>query len=166
MADNLKSIIDNLQRTELIRSNPQLVDTLTLINRYGENNFSKAYLLGLFFKNKISSDHLPSADKNELIYTIKENNLGTYFYLKTKPASNRLGIIAYVFLLGGLPLMITGIAQLINHSYSFVAGVKYPASMILEGGYKLILGLIMFVGGIIQLRYQNKRKKFYKSLTI
>src|SRR6185312_15375571 len=104
MADNLKYLIDNLKKVKIISSNPGLINTLTSINQYSENDFSKAYFLGLFFKNKFDSVNLSPVEKNKLIDTIKENNLSSYFYLKTKPANNRLEIIVYVFIFGGLPL--------------------------------------------------------------
>lgn len=163
MADTLTNLIDTLKRTSIIGSQPSLAATLTAIDKYGDNNFWKAYLLGHFFKSKIDSDKLLPADKSTLINTIKENNLDSYFYLKTKPKNNQLGFILYIFIIGGLAVIIAGTIQLINGDFWYGLGTKYIVPIVREGGYKIILGLIMFVGGLIKLIRENKRNTFYKS---
>ena len=164
MADILTNIIQTLKRTAIISSQPSLVATLTAIDKYGDNDFSKAYLLGHFFKSEIDTDKLLPADKNILISTIKQNNLDTYFYLKTKPKNHQLGFILYIFIIGGLAVIIAGTIQLINGNFWFGLGTKYIVPIVRECGYKIILGLIMFVGGLIKLRHETKRKLFFKSI--
>ena len=75
MADIVSNLIQTLKRASMIGSQPSLVATLTAIDKYGDNDFSKAYLLGHFFKSEIDTDKLLPADKNILISTIKQNNL-------------------------------------------------------------------------------------------
>jgi len=163
MSDNLKYLIDKLKRTSIIGSQPYLVSTLADIDKYGDNDYSKAYLLGHFFKSKMDTDKLLPSDKNILINTIKENNLSDYFYLKTKPKNDTLGFVLYIFIIGGLAVIVAGTLQLNNGNFWFGLGTKYIVPIVREGGYKIILGLIMFVGGLIKLRYVTKRKLLYKS---
>lgn len=163
MADNLTYLIQTLKRSEIIASQPYLITILNAIDKYGENDFSKAYLLGYFFNTKVDSDKLLPQDKNILINAINDNNLTTYFYLKIKLKNNRLGIILYIFIIGGLAVIIMGIIQLINGNFWYRLGTKYIVPIIREGGYKIILGLILFVGGLIKLQYETKRKLFFKS---
>ncbi len=163
MADILRNLINILKQTSVIASQPSLVAILTDIDKYGDNKFSKAYLLGHFFKSQIHTDKLLPADKNILINTIKGNNLENYFYLKTEPKSDQLGFILYIFIIGGLAVIIAGIIQLINGNFWYGLGTMYIVPIVREGGYKIILGLIMFVGGLIKLRHERKRKLFIKS---
>lgn len=130
MKYNLKNIIDNLKQSGSINSDPHLIGILNSINKYGENDYSRAWLLGLFFKNKFYLADLPPTEKNKLIHFINENRLGNYFYLKEKPREDTLGIVIYIFLSGGILLLIVGVLDLINHKYSFVEGVRFPAPMI------------------------------------
>lgn len=164
MADIVSNLIQTLKRASMIGSQPSLVATLTAIDKYGHNDFSKAYLLGHFFKSKIDTDKLLPTDKTILINTIKQNNIDTYFYLKIKPKNDQLGFIVYIFIIGGLAVIIAGTIQLINGNFWFGFGTKYIIPIVREGGYKIILGLIMFVGGLIKLRHETKRKLFFKSI--
>jgi hypothetical protein len=163
MADSLNHIIDTLKRTTIISSQPTCFETLNSIDKLGDNDFDKAYLLGHFFKYKVDSDSLPVETKTLLIDTIKRNNLDTYYYLKAKPDGDNFGKLIYLFMLIGLIAIIAGTIQLSNGNYSYGLGTKYLVPILREGGYKMILGLIFFVGGLIRFRHQIRKRQFLKS---
>lgn len=163
MADSLNYIIDRLKRTTIISSQPTYFETLNSIDKFCDNDFDKAYLLGHFFKYKLDSDSLPADTKNLLIDTIKRNNLDTYYYLKAKPDDDIFGKLIYLFMLVGLIAIIGGTIQLSNGNFSYGLGTKYFVPIIREGGYKIILGLIFFVGGLIRFRHQIRKRHFLKS---
>lgn len=163
MADNLKYLIDRLKRTKIISSQPTYFETLNSIDKFADNDFFKAYLLGHFFKYKLDSDCLPADTKIFLIDTIKSNNLDTYYYLKTKPDNDIFRNLVYLFILVGLIAIINGTIQLSNGKYSYGLGTKYLVPIIREGGYKIILGLVFFIGGLIRLRHEISKRHFLKS---
>ncbi len=163
MADSLKYLIDRLKRTRIIASQPIHVETLSSIDKFADNDFYKAYLLGYFFKYNLDSDILPANDKTFLIETIKSKNLDTYYYLETKPDGDIFGKLIYLFVVIGLIAIISGTIQLSNGDFWYGLGTKYLLPIIREGGYKIILGLVFFVGGLIRLRHEIKKKHFLNS---
>jgi hypothetical protein len=163
MADSLSLLIKRLKRTTIISSNAELVETLVSIEKFASNSFDKAYLLGHLFKYKLDSDNLRSDDKDFLIDTIKNNKLETYFYLKSKPQIDSLNFLIYIFIPIGLIAIILGVAQLINGDFWYGLGTKYLVPIIREGGYKIILGIVLLVGGLFRFGYERKRKKFLNS---
>ncbi len=163
MPNSLRFLIDRLKQTKIISSHPAYIETLDSINKFADNDFSKAYLLGLFFKTKLDSDNLPPDDKSFLIDTIQSKNLGAYFYLKTKPEGDYWEILTYIFIVGGFIAIVLGTLQLINGDFWYGLGTKYLVPIIREGGYKIILGLVFLIGGLFRLRHEIKKKQFLKS---
>lgn len=163
MADSLKYLIDRLKGTRIIASQPIHCETLSSIDKFADNDFYKAYLLGHFFKYKLDSDNLPADDKTFLIETIKSKNLDAYYYLKTKPDGDIIGKLIYLFILVGLVAVIAGTIQLSNGDFWYGLGTKYLVPIIREGGYKIILGLVFFIGGLIRLRHEIKKNRFLNS---
>lgn len=163
MADSLKYLIERLRSTKIISSQATHFETLNSIDKFGETDFYKAYLLGHFFKYKLDSDNLPPEDKIFLVDTIKSQNLDTYYYLKTKPNSPGFGKLIYVFILVGLVAIILGIIQLINGDFRYGLGTKYIVPIMREGGYKIILGFVFFIGGVIRLRHEIRKRHFLQS---
>lgn len=163
MADSLKYLIDRLKQTSVVKSQTTFVDTLSCIDKFADNDVGKAYLLGHFFKYKLDSDRLSPDDKKLLIETIKSKNLDSYYYLKTKPASDISGKFNFLFILVGLVAIVAGTIQLSNGTFWYGLGTKYLVPIIREGGYKIILGLIFFVGGLFRLRHEIKKAQFLQS---
>ena len=163
MTDSLKYLIERLKQTKIITSQPSYFETLNSIDKFADTDFYKAYLLGHFFKYKLDSDNLPAIEKSFLIDTIKSKNLDTYYYLKTKPNNDTFGKVIYFFILFGLIAIIGGTIQLVNGDFWYGLGTKYLVPIIREGGYKIILGLIFFVSGLIRLRHEIKKRNFLKS---
>jgi|JI6StandDraft_1071083.scaffolds.fasta_scaffold117106_2 hypothetical protein len=163
MADTLKYHIDHLKQTSTIASDPNFLEILNSIDTFSNNDSDRAYFLGHFFKYKLDSSKLHSTDKTFLIDIIKSNNLDKYFYLKSKPDSDNYGKLIYLFIVVGIIGIISGTIQLINNNYSYGLGTKYLVSIIREGGHKIILGLVFFVGGLIRLKYETRKSKFLKS---
>jgi hypothetical protein len=163
MADSLKYLIDRLKRTRVIASQQIHFETLSSIDKFADNDFYKAYLLGHFFKYKLDPDDLSADDKTFLIDTIKSKNLDAYYYLKTKPEGDIFGKLIYLFIIVGLVAIIAGTIQLSNGHFWYGLGTKYLVPIIREGGYKIILGLVFFVGGLIRLRHEIKKRHFLNS---
>ncbi|MBX2925663.1 MAG: hypothetical protein KF746_25925, partial [Chitinophagaceae bacterium] len=163
MADSLKYLIDKLKRANIILSQPIFFETLSSIDKFSDNDFNRAYLLGHFFKYKLDSDNLLPEDKAILIDTIKSKNLDSYYYLKTKPNSYGFGKLIYLVIIVSLVAIIAGTVQFINGSFRYGLGTKYLVPIMREGGYKIILGLIFFFGGLIRLKYEIKKRQFLKS---
>lgn len=162
MADSLKYLISRLKQTKIITSEPAYFEALTSIDKFANNDFNKAYLLGHFFKYKLDSDKLTADDKRLLIDTIKSKNLDSYYYLKTKPGDELYGKSLYLFLVVGIISIIIGTIQLIYGDFWYGLGTKYLVPIIREGGSTIIVGLVFFIGGLIRLKYEIKKKHFIK----
>lgn len=162
MSDSIKYLIERLKQAKIISSQKGYIDTLNSIDRFSDNDFHKAYLLGYFFKYKLDSDNLPANDKRFLIDTIKNQNLDTYFYLKTKPDRHVFGKLTYLFILIGFIVIIVGVIQLVRGEFWYGPGTKYLVPIMREGGYKIILGLIFLTGGLTRLKYEIKKRHFLK----
>ena len=162
MATPISILIRRLKRTAEISSNREFVSLFSEIDKYGDDDRMKAYLLGGFFKHQFDSDNLSKADKKFLINTIKEQGLDNYYYLKDQPENpDYMFLFLFVIITGGLALISAGFYQLLTGSFTFVVNARFLQPMFREGGGTIILGLIFFIGGIIQLRLQLKRRKFF-----
>lgn len=164
MTDKLTSLIYKLKQANIIKSQPNYIETLSAIEKFADNNFKKAYLLGYFFKNTLNPDKLSIDDKNYLFDTIKKNNLENYFYLKSKPETDSFPKYIFIFIIIGIISIIKGTIELIDGDFWYGLGTMHLVPIIREGGYKIILGLILLIGGLIRLKYENKKRRFIKSL--
>jgi hypothetical protein len=142
MSNSFSNILDRLKQASPIKSAPDFLAIIDNINRYCEQDTTKAYFLGYFFKHHFDSDNLGRVDKDFLIAEIKQRNLSNYFYLKEKPNANRFPIQLYVFILGGVVIIGIGIMQLTTGYFTFLVNSKYQTLVFQEGGYYLIFGLI------------------------
>ncbi len=138
---------------------------LTAINKFSENDALQAYLLGNFFKHRLDSDNLLPQDKDILVNTIKQRSLESYFYLKTKPDDDTLGLLTYILAIGGTLAIIGGSIQLMNGSFSYGLGTKYLVPVMREGGFFVTIGIGLLSAGIIRLRHDRQKKILIKSLT-
>ena len=163
MPKKLSYVIDYLKQTSPINSNSKFVSIFNDIDKYCENDKVKAYFLGYFFKYHLDSDNLDPADKEFLISEIKTGKLPDFFYLKYKPKLETFPFYLHAFLILGLGSLIVGILQIKTGYYSILINAKYQTPVFREGGYYIMFGLICFVGAILSLRFERKRKKFIKS---
>lgn len=166
MSNSFSYVLNRLKKSDQIKSEPIFLAIINNIDRYCEQDTTKAYFLGYFFKHHFDSDNLDQADKDFLISEIKERNLSDYFYLKEKPEANRFPIQLYVFILGGIVLIGIGIMQLTTGYFTILVNSYYQTPVFREGGYYIIFGLILFVGGVLSYKFESKRKRFIRSFLI
>ena len=105
-------------------------------------------------------------NKSAVIHTVREKKLESYFYHKSQPNFEISIFLSWVFLITGFLISIFGLVAVINNYFSIGIGTKYLVPIIRGGAFDLILGLILFGGGLIRLSYEIKRGKFIKSLTV
>jgi hypothetical protein len=166
MADTLQHLIKELKETASINSHTSLIDYLTKIEKYSRDEIEKAYLLGQFFKNKFDPDNLPDDKRKLLLNTIKSAKLENYYYAKQQPERDQLDIFSLILFIGGLFVIAAGIIQLINGNFWVGLGTKYLAFVVREGGQKVILGVLLFIGGFIRYKYEKKKKRFMAALRL
>ena len=152
--DNLYPLFDRLRRSTPIKSNPKLVELLYKIEKSSTDNQTLAYLLGLFFQNKIDSDNLIKEDKEYLLAVLKHNGLLDYYYLKNIPSNFTL-YLEYVLLVCGLMAIIAGIVQLDTGGYWVGYNLRYLQRVVDDGRWKLLLGIFFIIIASI-LFYQHK----------
>jgi hypothetical protein len=78
--------------------------------------------------------------------------------------TDRFMLMVYILTIAGVLAIPAGIVQLNNGDYSYGLGAKYLVPVIREGGYKVILGIIMLVGGLIRINHERKKKIFIEAL--
>lgn len=166
MASNLKQFIDELIKTPLLISQPKLIDCLAGINKYGDDDNERTYLLGLFFKYKLDSDKLAPEEKKKLIKTIKELNTESYYYLKETPTKDMMKWFTYVLIIAGFAGIVAGIIQMINGNFTYGINTRYLQPVIRGGGYKIIIGLLLCIGGLIRLQFELQKKKLLNELHV
>lgn len=166
MSNKLSYVINYLRQTYVISSNPHFVSIFNNIEKYCENDKVKAYFLGYFFKTHLDSDNLDPSDKEFLISEIKNQKLSDFFYLNEKPHIETFPFYLYAILVLGTGSLVVGILQIRSGYYTFLVNAKYQTPVIREGGYYLMLGLISFIGAILSLKFERKRKKFIKSYLV
>lgn len=164
MPQELKEYINNLCKTNFIASHPKLGKQLMDINKLAENNSEKAYLLGLFIKNKIDNRTKLEENITELVRIIKNENLEQFYYIKEKPVDEKLKLFSIIFIPVGIVGVFAGIVQLTKGNFIYGIGTKYLVPIIREGGYKVILGLILCVGGLLRLKHELQKRTLLKTL--
>jgi len=166
MADSISYIFTSLKQDPAIKLQPDLYQALSDIEKYFDHKTTKIYLLGYFFKHKLDSDNLNPGNKKLLITEIKKANLEDYFYLKENPGGIRSAVLMYidfVFIVLGWVLIGVGVYELNSRYFSFLISAKYQTPVFREGGYYLIFGIILFIGGILHYRFERRKNRFIKS---
>ena len=158
MTDTLRNIIEELKKTPNINSNPDLGDCLTKIEKYSHDEKEKAYFLGQFFRHKFDSNNLPDDTRKLLKSGIKTSQLESYYYSKQQPEKNHFDIFSLILFIGCVSVIVAGIIQLINGNFWIGLGTKYLTFVIREGGQKVILGMLLLIGGFIRYRYEKKKR--------
>src|SRR5688572_2230247 len=163
MSKNFSYVLKRLKQTSPLNQHSDFISLFDNIDKYCENDKVKVYFLGYFFKHQFNSDNLEPQDKQFLISEIKERNYSDYFYLKEKPQLETFPFYLYAFLILGLGSLIVGVLELRSGYFTFLVNAKWQTPVFTDGGYYIMFGLICFVGSIMSLRFERKRKKFIKS---
>ena len=164
MEEKLQAIIKELQKVPVIRANHLLFDCLKKVEYYSGNENERAYLLGLFFKNRFDINLLPAYAKKLLQRSLKSSGLESYFYLKQQPENSQLHILSLIFFVGGILVTAAGLIQLINGNFWVGLGTKYLAFVVREGGQKMILGFLLFIGGLVRYKFEKRKREFIATL--
>lgn len=158
MNESLQSIVEKIKSSFFIQSKFELARDLSKINKYAANEEERAYFLGCLFKKKALTKELPPEFSKALNAAIKSQKLGDYYYLKTKPEKEYLGALSLIFLIGGVCAIAFGIIQLLDGKLITGVNLRYLTFVVKNGGYKVLLGVVLLIGGFI--RYNHERKKW------
>jgi hypothetical protein len=156
---NFKPLFDRLKKSSEIHNNVILQSTLSEIEKYSNSNKEKVFMLGHFVKS--NSVGLSDETKADILKEIRNSKLERYFSFKTDNHDN-IGFMSfvYIFSFGGILLVIAGVIQLIRGDISYGLSFKYLLPIIKEGGSLVIFGLIVFIGGLIRIKHERRKKKF------
>lgn len=163
MSKSISNIITNLKQTAPLNQYTNFTTLLNDIDKYSANDNIKAYFLGYFFKHHFDLENLEPKNKRLLLSVIRENNHSIFFDLKEKPKLKAFSFHLYAFLIIGLIAITVGIIELINRYYSFGLNIYYQTPVFREGWFFIMFGLILFVGAILSLRFERRRKNFIES---
>jgi hypothetical protein len=164
MNEDLQSMLDRLRDTPYFKSKPEVSCELLAINKYADSEEERAYLLGCLFTNPTITGELPSEYKNPVIACIKSQNLHDYYYLKNKPERQSLEGLSVVFLIGGTAAIALGIIQVFNGTLTVGVNLRYLTFVVQNGGYKVLLGLILLVGGFVRYNHERRKRLLYDRL--
>jgi len=165
MADHFSVVIEEIKNLPAIASNSEIVRHLQLINKFAETDQERAYLLGCVLKRDNNSALIPSENKKALLLEIKSLGLEDYYYLHEKPEKEHLDILSIFFFLAGLVLLIFGIIKLSNDDITLNTNLRYLTTMVKNGGYQIILGILLLTGGCIRYRHELKKKRIVLQLS-
>jgi hypothetical protein len=161
---NLGVVIENIKNLPSIQSNSEIVRHLNLINKFAESDEERAYFLGSLLKQNGNSELIPSENKKALLSTIKHQGLDNYYYLHEKPGKENVDILSIFFFVGGLVLIVFGIIQLSKGGITLSTNLRYLGTIIKDGGYQILLGIILFSGGYVRYRHELNKQKFIRQL--
>jgi|SRR5688572_16583938 len=162
---SLSEVICKIKADPGVVNEKAILKILDQINKYGENEKTTAYLLGILFNYIADAEVLSSDKKLLLISTIKEKNLTMFYYHKSQPNFEIYVSISWVFVIVGIIILTFGILKFIAGYFSVGILRNYLLPTFDNGFYGIILGSIMFFAGIIRLNYETKKTRFIKSLT-
>jgi hypothetical protein len=160
---NFKPLFKKIKESKEVKRNESLYAAVSDIEKYSNNDKEIAFMLGHLVKS--NALELSEDTKNYIVGEMKEGKLSDYFFLRKEPDEFSFWmILQYLFPIVGAVAIVTGILKLIDGDFRIGISIRYNAEVMREGGYFVILGLIFFVGGLIRLRHERKRKQFLKYL--
>ena len=128
--------------------------------KLSSTNEEEAYLLSLILKAAVRQGMISEKVENEIESLAKKHPAGPYYLLKYKPQWENLYELAFFVAIFGI----------IGICVGFYVGIEqpdgeydlFPYGFESGAGYALILGFVMFVGGISKLRQELNRNKILK----
>ena len=160
---NFKPLFKKLMKSKEFTSNEVLYSVVLNIEKYSCNDKEIAFMLG----HLVKSNHYELSDdtKDYILAAINEGRLRDYFFHRKQPEEfNFWMILQYLFPLVGVIAIVTGILKLMDGDFRVGISIRYGVEVMREGGYFLLFGLILFLGGLIRIRHERKRMRFLKSL--
>lgn len=165
MPANLAKVIREIEESAAKSASAEINTCLVKIRKYAADDYETAYLLGKFVKTGIGRQ-LPESEMKKLSRVIRNNNLEDYFYLKQRPANERMDILALIFLISGIPLTYVGILQFINGDFSIGLRSKYLTKSVRGGGQPAILGFLLLIVAGMRYAHEIRRMRFIAYLDI
>jgi hypothetical protein len=160
---NFKPLFKKIKESKEVKSNVSLHAAVSNIEKYSNNDKEIAFMLGHLVKSSVLE--LSEDTKSYIVREIKEGKLSDCFFLRKEPDDFSFWmILQYLFPVVGAVAIVTGILKLIDGDFRVGISIRYSAEVMREGGYFVILGLIFFIGGMIRLRHERKRKHFLQYL--
>lgn len=163
MGNSISKLIIILKKDPHYNSHSEVLTMLNRIEKFGDDEFTKAFLLGCLAKHILNKGYIGTNEFSLLKEMVGQSFI--YFFLqREKPVKNVFGKIVYLFIAIGLFSIIIGSIQLITHYFWEGTGSILPVIKVKEGGGTMIFGIILFVGGLIRLRYEKRRSKFINEM--
>ncbi len=160
---NFKPLFKKLRKSKEVKSNEALNSVVSSIEKYSSNGKEIAFMLGHLIKN--NDLELSEETKKYIVAEINEGRLREYFFHRKEPDEFDFWMtLKCLFPVVGVVAIVAGIIKLIDGDFRVGISIKYGAEVMREGGYQVILGLIFFIGGLIRLRYERKRRQFLQYL--
>jgi hypothetical protein len=157
----IKHIRDTLPIEVALRLHPFFKQAAKL----SSNNEEEAYLLGVIIK-KARQENRIDEYAEELVRKAAERHVASdFFALKNKPHFDNWYELSVFSALFGLLGIILGIRSIFSDLDDFIisGSPNYLKPFITGGGYWIILGLVMFIGGSSKTIQERKRKKLLAS---
>jgi hypothetical protein len=160
-----QSLTNKIKEVEAIKTSAELMYYVEKIEKLSATNEQSAYFLGQFFKHKFDPDRLPASIHKELRQTIRKEQVKKYYYLKEKP-ENEIDVLGYMFLLAGIIAVVFGVVRLFDGSVVVSRNLRYLGMIFNNGGYSIILGLVLSLSGFIRLRHTKKTNALIRGLKL
>jgi hypothetical protein len=133
--------------------------------KLSSNNEEEAYLFGVIIKKAKQENRIDDYTE-ELVRKAAERHTAFSFYaLKNKPHFDNWYELAVFSAFFGLLGIIIGVRSVFSEFGDFIVSgsPNYLKPHITGGGYWIILGLVMFIGGTSKTIQERKRKRLLAS---
>ena len=156
-----KYIQDTLPSEVVLRLHPLFRKAAKL----SSNNEEEAYLLGIIIKKARQENKIDDYSV-ELVRKAAERHTDSSFYaLESKPHFDNWYELSVLSAFFGLLGIILGVRAVFSDLSDFIVSgsPNYLKPLITGGGYWIILGMVMFIGGTAKTIQERKRKRLLTS---
>jgi len=165
MQEPLSRHISNLKLSPSIQSNNLLINQLSDIDKYFEDERAKAYLLGQLFRNSSNNIVWMSVNFQAMLQYLEKERLASYFEGQSKMPRSTKEIRTWVIFLFAVLSILLGTFRLLANSVEVGLSGRYNVPIVVEGGLPLIAGLLLLIPAFSRWRHSRRRKQLVSRLT-
>lgn len=125
-------------------------------------NEEEAYLFGILLRKAVSVGKLHKTVEERVHDAVKGSIQQIYYEQQEKPQFEDWSALTFFLSIFGFIGIVCGIYMLIENSYVISFHSTYLVQIIRGGGYAVIFGLVLLLGGIAKGRQEMVRKKLLR----
>jgi hypothetical protein len=153
--------IAHLKKELSSESNLILTSSFKKAERLSTTNDEEAYLLRIILNDEYLGQNGDQIRKKVKAAAAKHPS-GKYYLLEYRPEFDDWHELALCSACFGILALIVGIWMVLDNTYMVEFSLTYLVEIVKGGGYAIILGVVLLIGGLAKYVQEIKRKKLIR----